>query len=74
MVDVFGTMVFTGAAVLALGSYFRNVFGIFKERTRGCGACHERHADIADKKKTSKLFERSLNASSMPILIGGYPL
>lgn len=73
MADVFGTVIFTGGAVMALGSYFTHVFDIFKERTRDCQSRHENHAD-ADKKETFQVFERTLNASSMQLLIGGHLL
>lgn len=62
--DVFGSVVFTGGVVLALGSFFTHVFDVLKSRAR---------EKMNDPDKKQYVFEGFLKASSMEILLGGQP-
>ena len=59
--DAFGTIVFTGGVVMALGSYFTHVFHLAKER-----------GDKKSMKKSSqRVMDESLRASPMQVVVGG---
>ena len=59
--DVFGTTVFTGGVVLALGTFFTQVFELLKER-----------GDKKKRKYSSKIVtDESLRASPMQVVVGG---
>ena len=59
--DAFGTIVFTGGVVMALGSYFTHVFFFVLER-----------GDKKSMKKSSqRVMDESLRASPMQVVVGG---
>ena len=59
--DAFGTIVFTGGVVMALGSFFTQAFHLAKER-----------GDKKSLKKSSqRVMDESLRASPMQVVVGG---
>ncbi len=65
--DPFGTTVFTGGVVLALGSFFTQVFELMKEKGK-----KESKGNKQSRKYSSKdIVEKSLYASPMQVVVGG---